>query len=653
MRAEVKYWRNSVIKKRIMLRQFSALGIGLTAVCLALACGSDNGGDPPADDEKEVEPNPVDQCDIDPSRAGCPGDGSGTEPGPGIEPNPGTGGAGGQTPPPTPEDAARLEVESILLANCGSCHGTQLTDRTARAGLNYINDVEQLAKSGKIRPLDSERSPIIVRMRSGTMPPPNEGGRPVPKDQIDIVANYINNPTFWPEVPRETCLDNPPMSFDTLYENVARDLTRQDVEDRPFMRYISLDNRVGAGVCRDTTLDIDRQALTKMINSLSIDPSVYRPEPANTEQTLFRIDLRQLQWNREIVVDGVAFPDVWEAIVNANPYAVPFEGDEADDARADAVTEVPVMFLDSMLDVSIIGNLYYAIIDVDINQTIDTFVSDELLIDVAANLEDEELVRAGTTRSDISEQDRLVEGHELGVRGGFYYQSFDFEDVQNESIFQDPFGFNEGGREAIFTLPNNMLAYLIADANGVLVQDSDILVDPQQNNARAVTSVSCAYCHATGLIPFADEVREVVQQTARNLIADGTLNQEQLEQLETVYLEPRAFEERLKQESELYLNALRQADLPVDGTEPVSAVFLGFDLDMGLREAAGDLGLSAEELEGELNLLDPALGVLKRGIIDRDDFTALYAVTLCELSAVNDNRPQQAFCDAAIAELGN
>src|SRR5207253_10011081 len=42
MRAEVKYWRNSVIKRRIKLHRFSALGIGLSAACLALACGSND-----------------------------------------------------------------------------------------------------------------------------------------------------------------------------------------------------------------------------------------------------------------------------------------------------------------------------------------------------------------------------------------------------------------------------------------------------------------------------------------------------------------------------------------------------------------------------------------------------------------------------------
>jgi hypothetical protein len=376
------------------------------------------------------------------------------------------------------------------------------------------------------------------------------------------------------------------------------------------------------------------------------------PTPVNREATLYRIDIRDLQWDREIVVDGTAFADVWEAIIDANEYAVPFVGQDADDARDDALTAVPVMFLDSMLDQAAIGNLYYAIIGVDVAQTLDVFVSDVLKIDVVANLENEDLIRAGTTKSRISRQDRLIEGHRIEERPGVYYQSFDFNDAQNESIFQNPYGFNEGGREAIFTLPNGMLAYLIADENGNLVEDSDILLDTSQNNFRALTSVSCSSCHASGFIPVADEVRDVVRDTARVLIQDGTLNQEQLEQLSNVYLPEAAFARRIEDDSDsFYLNALRRASLPIAGAEPISTVFQRFDRDMTLRDAAADLGLSAEELDQELNTLEPELTVLRRGSIDRDDYTALYVASLCVLSGVNQNQPEVAVCDAAFAAL--
>jgi mono/diheme cytochrome c family protein len=638
-----------VIKRRIKLHRFGAIGIGLSAACLALACGNDN----PSDDTSD-EPDVVNECDINPYLEDCPGNQE--------DPPQATGGTGGMVggggsgagPVDTPPEAdlERAQVENILRANCGACHGSQLTELTRLGGMNFIDDIEELAEQGKIKPLDSEGSPIIQKMRVGLMPPPASGGDTVPKAEIDLIANYIDNPDKWPGVAKPVCNDNPPVNFDQLYADVANDLRKQDENERPFMRYVSLDNRVAAGVCANTALDTDRHGLTKLMNMLSIDAQVATPTPVNESETLFRIDMQELQWDREIIVDGTPFADVWEAIIAANEYAVPFAGQDADDARDDALTAVPVMFLDSMLDQAAIGNLYYAIVGIDITQTLDVFVSDVLGIDVVANLENEELIRAGTTKSRISRQDRLIEGHQIEDRPGVYYQSFDLNDAQNESIFANPFGFNEGGREAIFTLPNGMLAYAIADENGNLVQDSDILLDTSQNNFRAVTAVSCSNCHASGFISVADEVRQVVLDTARALIDDGTLNQEQLEQLSNVYLPSEAFARRIEDDSEsFYLDALRRSNLPIAGAEPIATVFQRFDRRLTLREAAGDLGVSADELDQELNTLEPELGVLRRGSIDRDDFTALYVVSLCELSSVNENQPEVAVCDAAIAAL--
>jgi mono/diheme cytochrome c family protein len=643
-----------VIKRRIVLNRFGASSIGLlAAACLALACGSDNASDDDDDPEKTpVEVPPPDECDINPYIEDCGGD-----PPP---PPDGTGGTGGVTnpPPPPPDevDLVRGQIENILETECGACHGSQLTELTARAGMNFIDNIDELVKDQKILPGDPEGSPIIQKMRSGAMPPANEGYDRVSDQQIDIVAGYIDDISNFPGAKPTTCTDNPPVNFDEIFQDISEDLNDQEDDDQPFIRYVSLQNIAAAGICTDTSMDLDRQALTKMVNMLSIETRVVKPEPVNSEQTLFRIDIRDLQWDREITVNGETFADVWEAIVDANEYAIPFVGDDADDVKIDAATDVPFQFLYPMLDSATIGNLYYAIIDVDVAQSLDVFVSDVLDIDVQANLDEEELIRAGTTRSRISRQDRLIEGHEIGARQGVYYQSFDFADDQNESIFQDPFGFNEGGREAIFTLPNGMLAYLIADENGNLVEDSDILLDNSQNNFRAVTSVSCSNCHVAGFIPVKDEVREVVENNAIVLLQDGTINQEQLEQLRNVYLEPEDFQRRIEEDSNtFYLDALRAAALPLSGSEPVSRAFIRFDRDMSLADAAADLGLSADGLEDVLNLLDPALSVVKRsrtvpegGTIDRDDYTALYLESLCILSISNANAPDPVVC----AEVG-
>jgi len=498
--------------------------------------------------------------------------------------------------------------------------------------------------------LNSAGSRLVQRMVRREMPPIASGLPVVTDADINTVAQYIDNERFWPgiETGAANCTDDEQLvDFDELFQEVNDDLSGEDADDQQFYRYISLTNRFTAGVCADA-LDKDRQGLTKMLNMLSINASIEEPLPINQDETLFRIDLRDYDWNRGISVEGQAFNDVWEAIAANNLYAVEFIGDDADDAKADTVTAFPIMFADQMMDVAVIGNLYYAIIDVDVAAPLADFIANELLIDVNQNILDGDSIRAGTTKSRISRQDRLVQRDDIEVRGGALWQSFDFEDDANESIFEDPFGFAAGGTEAIFTLPNGMLGFIIADENDAIVEDSDILLDTNQNNFRAITSVSCSNCHAAGFIPVVDEVAEISTRNAREI----GLDRDEIEQLEELYITPQAFARQVQEDSQsFYQSALQRANLPTAGGDPVSSVFLRFDADMRLADAAGDLGILPEELRDNLQLLDPVVSVLDTGSLDRDDFTNVFVDSLCQLSEVLENQPDPVVCDAAAAAL--
>jgi mono/diheme cytochrome c family protein len=648
------------VKKVTKLVNFRAFSIGVSAALLALACGSDSngGGDDTGNtdgdvvEEEPVQP-PRETCDDNPLLVGCEtpvtDNDSNNVPDADEEET---------APPPVDNDdpaaLARAQAENILNSNCGQCHGGQLTPATASAGMNYINDIDQLVETGKIVPLDSENSRIIERMREGSMPPVQSGLPQVSASDIDVVAQFIDNPRFWPglEPQGDSCPDQL-FTFDDLYEEIAQDLSRLDADDALTARYIAITNRYTAGVCADTSLDRDRQSVFKLVNMLSTETTVGEPEPIDADETIYRIDLEDYGWDEPVTVvnaDGSTtdFTDKWEAIIANNQYAVPFVGDDADDAVADSGTTVPVMFGDSLLDAASIGNLYYALIDVDVQDTIDNFILNELEVDVVQNLEDEEQVRAGTTKSRISRQDRVVTRDELEARQGVLWQSFDFEDDQNESIFENPFDFAEGGSEAIFTLENGLFGFIIADANGNIVEDSDILLDTNQNNFRAVTSISCSNCHAQGLIPVVDEVREIALLNARN----SGLNNDEVEQLRNTYPEPAEFARIVEQDSSnFYQRALSDAQVPLQGGDPVSSVFFRFDQDMFLKDAAGDLGLTPDELEENLNLLNPALGVLDDGTLDRDDFTQFYVDSLCILQLVGENQPDPNLCAQVAADL--
>ncbi|HVZ35607.1 MAG TPA: hypothetical protein VG963_24445, partial [Polyangiaceae bacterium] len=352
---------------------------------------------------------------------------------------------------------------------------------------------------------------------------------------------------------------------------------------------------------------------------------------------------------RPVVVDGQGFNDVWEAAAANNPFNVQWDGDDANIAIATTGTNFPFQMSNMMMRNSTIGNIYYGLIGVDINQTINDFISRVLQVDVNDDLQQRTQVRAGTTKSRVSRQDRLVQRDDLVLQPGALWQSFDFEaNNANQSIFQDPFNFRAGGSEAIFTRPNGMLGFLIADANGVLQQDSDILLDTSQNDFKAVTSISCANCHASGLIPVVDEVRAVALANARVL----RLNQDEVEQLQEIYVAPTAFAKQVQDDNTLYQSALARASLPTQGVDPVSAVWLQFDADVTLNVAAGDLGLLPSDLKDNLNLVNPALSVLRNGgAIDRDDFTALYVDSLCRLSTPLRNVPLESTCQQAANDV--
>lgn len=646
---------DSVKNQGNKLMTFRAFSIGFSAALLALACGSDSA----PSNEEDVDTGEIDvdtevreTCDDNPLLVGC------ELPATDINDEPIVDDGDDQVAPP-PEDnddpaaLARAQAENILASNCGGCHGPALTPAQASAGMNYINDIDRLVDEGKIEPLNSAGSRIIERMREGSMPPVQSGLDPVTEADIDTVAQFIDNPRFWPGLEeRGSCTDQL-FDFDSLYDAVARDIASLDEDDQVTARYISLTNRYTAGVCADTSLDRDRQALFKLVNALSTQTTVEVPVAIDPDQTIYRIDLADYGWDEPVTVvnvDGTTtdFLDRWEAIAANNPYAVPFVGDDADDAVEDSQTAFPVMLADSMLDTASIGNLYYALIDVDVQDTLDNFILNDLGIDVVQNLADEEQVRAGTTKSRISRQDRVVQRDEIEIRQGVLWQSFDFQDDQNESIFENPFDFAEGGTEAIFTLPNGMLGFIIADENGLIVEDSDILLDTNQNNFRAVTSVSCSNCHAQGLIPVVDEVREIALANART----SGLNNDEVEQLRNVYPAAAEFARIVEDDSsQFYQSALSRANVPLQGGDPLSAVFFRFDQDMRLADAAGDLGLTPEELEENLNIINPALGVLDDGVVDRDDFTQFYVDSLCILQIVGENQPDPALCQA-VADNG-
>jgi hypothetical protein len=457
----------------------------------------------------------------------------------------------------------------------------------------------------------------------------------------DPAAGSAAPPASREPTPAETCSDF--VSFDDLYQRMQQDLNRQDADDRVFLRYVSLANRLNQGACAEA-LEFDRLALIKAINSASTQTSIVLPQAIGADGSLQRIDLRDLGWDEPIVVDGTAFTDKWEAILAASEFAVEFEGDQADDVKLEADTLVPVLNADALIDVALKENLYYELLGIGSNE-------EELLaqlgIDEEAQEEQKVVIRAGTSQSRLSRQPTVAERLELEGRLGFYWSRYDLADATaGQSIFADPLEFQEDSILTIFSLPNGFNAYAIFDGAGLRQTETEVVFDASEADGAVENSVSCSGCHATGLNPITDEVRAYVQANSRDFDND------EFEEIQDSFREQTEIDATLRNDSQLYQAALARAGLAGMKVDPVAAVYVRFDSDVDLAVAAGDLGLTPDDLRGDLTFLsqqvDPQLSVLRTGSLLRDGFEGLYLPALCALSTTSRNRPTAAAC----AEVG-
>jgi len=447
------------------------------------------------------------------------------------------------------------------------------------------------------------------------------------------------------------------LDFDALYQAVRADLARADADDASHFRYLTIANRFDAGSCDDAALDVDRQAIAKFVNMISTRPVLTEPEPIDAQRLIYRIDLRDYDLDRAIAVDGVSFADGWEAILASNPYAVSFVGADANAAKRAALTDIPVMFADSVIATAGVGNLYYALIGIDVTQSADDFILEQLGIDLEQNVLDEEQIRAVTTRSGVSTGDLLVQRDDIQIRAGMLWEELEFartpsSDPLDSPLIQDPLALREGARALIYSQPNGLFAFAVADESGVFIEQDENLLDVRHERSPASPAISCSSCHSAGIFPVGDEARDLVLANARSL----GLTRDEVEQLQGIYISSQEFARLVSEDSQaFYQRALQLLDLPITGPDPVGAVYDRFEADLTLPDFAGDLGVTPATLRLDLALLQPALEPLRSGSLRRADVTPFYVDALCTLSVVLENAPAQEVCDAAaaaVAELG-
>lgn len=507
--------------------------------------------------------------------------------------------------------ARSTAATTVLKKHCYVCHGEGGSDE---GGMNFILNGARLAEKGQVTASEPDKSLLIKRIVAGKMPPEDIAERPS-KEEIEILRDWITQGAFSPSgtASREF------ITNDHVMEAIAADIATADERSRIFYRYFNITHLYNAGLA-DEELQTMRLALSKLLNSLSWDRKILTPKPVDAAQTVFRIDVRDLRWTREL----------WEALALVYPYNIQFSGKSASECYRLSATRTPVLRADWFVAHASSGPLYHALLQMP--GTLQG-LQQQLKISFAQNLRQDRANRAGFANSGISVHPRVIERHE--ITDGACWVSYDFgASAGNRNFFNNPLAFDYDGGEVIFSLPNGLQAYMIVNREGQRLDKAPtkIVRDLKSSDATVVNGISCMRCHAGGIIPKHDEVRKHAQTNSKIFGA------EKLKTILAIYPEHDVLDKQIKEDQARFKEAMDKIGitrLSAEG-EPIYNMAQRHADPIDLRMAAAEVGKTPEEFRAALDKLvslQRVVGPLRVGsTIPRDVFEESFGTVVTFLS---------------------
>lgn len=522
-------------------------------------------------------------------------------------------------------------ARNALEASCHRCHGQS---EPVSAALDVFNVPDMIAR-GKVIPGDPEGSTLYKRIAAGEMPPSGEDPRPT-QDDKDKIGQWITcgAPDFNQIVAREL------VPIEEVLRAMRLDIDDQPSSKRKFVRYFSLVHLFNAQV-DDASLEVYRRGLSKMVNSLSWGSQVVIPVAIDPPRnTIFRVLLTDYRWDPQPQQEPSG--DLWELILASFPFGTLYPNN-ADAAYLAEETGTVLPWVDGawFVNASSTPPLYHEMLRLP-----DTEVELELRlgVDVAANIANELVSRSGFNTSGVSLHNRVIERHESLF--GVEWKSYDFSSsLDSRNIFQNPLGpasippgpaeFGPDGGEIIFSLPNGLHAFMIADASGGRLDaaPTNIVADAKQPDHAVRSGRSCMGCHLEGINPKEDAVRDHVEGNP------SEYSNEVLEKVRAIYPPKSDFAQVQASDAHKYLAALAAAGVTGSSLEPVSELSSDFDRSLDLNRASAELWMTPENLQARINdspfwatKLGP-LGSSPEATVKREVFQSAFADVVCSLGS--------------------
>ena len=506
---------------------------------------------------------------------------------------------------------------AIFEQYCLDCHGEfgSYSDVLTIKHKDLIGD-------RSIIPGQPDASELYLRLLGDT-----DTGSQMPLGQEPLDAETIATIRRWIEAgaPDWEAIPKPKRNFITteaMLESIHTHVTSLTAFDRSFARYFTLTHLYNAGAS-DDNLRAYRNALSKLVNSLSWGAEVIKPTPIDREQTIFYIDLRHYEWDIK--------SDKWYKIEQAYPYGVQLKSSIYTTLCQETNCELPFVRADWFIATASLPPLYHEILDLP---KTDKELEARLEVNVAENLKNAPGVRvwrAGFNESGVSINNRIVERHKS--RYGAYWKSYDFAgNVGTQNIFTYPLDFTHDGGEIIFNLPNGLQAYYLTTAKGDRLDEAPINIvsnagarDPVVRNG-----LSCMGCHTEGMKTFEDQVRSIIEQN-RNPSYDKA-------QALRLYAEKSEIAALVREDIARYRRSIEAAGGVFGGNEPIQQLVKQFEGPLDATHAAAEVGLETDEFLQKIRenstLQNAGLLVLgvENGSVKRDAWKSQFGEVVSDLN---------------------
>ena len=535
------------------------------------------------------------------------------------------------TPVKAPSDPVAKAAFDVLEKHCARCHQAGQLEGRDKVASNFGNvlNMQEIANDTRFvlagnpdaselikRTADPVRADMPYDVRNAELTGEDSGYPSVTDKDIAALRDWV---TSLGETQAASCSPDKFMSHDAVVEIIAKDLNERPDHLVKGTRYITLSHL--ANTCtEEKKMNVFRQAVVKLLNSLSRNSDVVRLETVDEAGTIIRFHIADLLWTEAD----------WNLLLANYPYAVKPESKVFSFLQTATNTQLPYVRGDWFAFAASRPKLYHALLKLP-----DTFqeLQKQFGLNIEANLKGFLAERAGFQKSGVSQNNRLIERHTIPT--GVFWTSYDFAgNRKKQSLFEFPLGpggengFDADGGESIFSLPNGFHAYYLNEADGKRLDKgpTEIVRDISRKDFAVTNGISCFGCHDQGIRYNKDDIRE-------HVLANRSFPKNVRDQVEALYPTAEKMKQRLDEDQVAWANAMKRAgldpNLTLNKVEMINALSDQYERqDLTMRTAAAEFGMTTEAFATELGNAGGEAFALKRrleqGLVPRDHFEVVY-----------------------------